>query len=126
PDDRSKLPPPLPPSLPYAPPTLSYRPPYPSSRASVHPIFQFLLGMASWALGLGLLYLYAFWRFNNGNVSLFLLLALAILAGALVLAIFLRNRYSWFAFLPGVLLAFALSCLIPVGVLLAVCSGYAH
>lgn len=47
----------------------------------------------------------------------------AALVGVGTLAIWLRLRFRWRGFLPGLLIGFGLTCLVPVGLLLIICGG---
>jgi hypothetical protein len=50
------------------------------------------------------------------------------IAGALIatgtLAIWLRVRFRWRGFLPGLLLGLGLSCLVPIGIVLIICGAH--
>jgi hypothetical protein len=40
------------------------------------------------------------------------------------LSLWLRIKYGWRGFIPGVLLGFGLTCLVPIGIVAVVCGGW--
>jgi hypothetical protein len=88
---------------------------------------QVFAGFAAWLIGLGFVVQVA--RTSSGrpfgvssyNATPFAIAAALIGAGAL--AIWLRIRFRWLGFLPGLLIGFGLTCLVPVGILLIICGG---
>jgi hypothetical protein len=53
----------------------------------------------------------------------YLLVALA-LGLLLTLCVYIRMQYKWRGFIPGVLLGFGVTCLLPLGLLAILCGGH--
>jgi len=88
---------------------------------------QVLAGFVAWIIGLGFVVMAAnnrTWNspFLDSQNATYAAIAFA-LVGTGSLAIWLRVRYRWRGFLPGLLIGFALSCLLPLGILLIICGN---
>jgi hypothetical protein len=87
--------------------------------------WQVFAGFAAWLCGLGFVVEAANNRtwggpFVDRQNAAFSAIAVA-LVGVGALAIWLRLRFRWRGFLPGLLIGFGLTCLVPVGILLVIC-----
>jgi hypothetical protein len=87
--------------------------------------WQVFAGFAAWVCGLGFVVEAANNRawggpFVDQQNAAFCAIAVA-LVGVGALAIWLRLRFRWRGFLPGLLIGFGLTCLVPVGILLMIC-----
>jgi hypothetical protein len=87
---------------------------------------QFFAGVAAYVLSM----IFMAIVLNSGLIgnllaiepsSFFLPMLIATLIGLAVASFWLRTRYNWSAFLPGVLLGIALTCLVPIGILIVTC-----
>ena len=86
---------------------------------------QMLAGFAAWLFGLVFVVEAARDRtwgspFIDRQNIVFCALATALVAVG-SLAIWLRLRFRWRGFLPGLLIGFGLTCLVPIGILLVIC-----
>jgi len=88
---------------------------------------QATAGFFAWLLGISLVIQAARTSsvnqyFNSANgIILFIGGVLMLLGG---LAVWLRLRFKWRGFAPGLLLGFGLTCLVPVGIVVVVCGGF--
>lgn len=108
------------------PPPLPYRatrdePPY-QPRTPLG--WQIAAGFAAWFLGLIFVIVMANraprWAGMRGEDRVLWLIGAA-LVGIGGLAIWLRVRFRWRGFLPGLLIGFGLSCLLPIGIVAVIC-----
>jgi len=56
---------------------------------------------------------------NSGNATMCVLGGMLICLGGV--AVWLRLRFRWRGFLPGLLIGFGLTCLVPVGIVAVIC-----
>ena len=112
PDDRPRIPPPL-----------RYARQLPEvNRASV--VQQFFIGMAvAVAVIVGIIFFVDYVSSYSGIYAPFLTGSVIFLV-LFVYSVYLSRRHGWGGFLPGVLLAMALSCLIPIGIIKMVCGNF--
>jgi hypothetical protein len=91
---------------------------------------QVLAGFIAWIAGLLFVFEAAKDRawgspFMDSQNAFYCAIAAA-LVGVGALTIWLRLRFRWRGFLPGLLLGFGLSCLVPVGIILIICGVGRH
>ncbi len=102
---------------------LDYRPVTPE-RSGTPMAGQVAMGVATWVAALGgfVALVAAFPRSMDEADIVFL--AVVYLIGLAVLMAWIRIRYEWHGFIPGVLLGFGLTCLLPLGYIAILCGHW--
>lgn len=86
---------------------------------------QVLLGFLAWVCTLAATYAAGVTAGHLRVGDTFVWVAAALpLVGALAFGVYLRVRHGWRGFLPGMLLGFGLTCLVPVGIVAVVCGAF--
>jgi hypothetical protein len=86
-------------------------------------------GLLAWLIGVSLVVKVAHYgsatlgAFQLNQRDTILCTTGAVLIGIGALAIWLRLRYRWRGFLPGILIGFGLTCLLPIGIVWAICAS---
>jgi hypothetical protein len=89
---------------------------------------QVLAGFGAWTIGIVALIVmvsrdeFQRWPVNGVNATIYFIVALLIVLSSL--ACWLRLRFRWRGFLPGVLIALAMTCLVPVGIVAVACGWW--
>ena len=80
------------------------------------------LGFVAWLAAVGAWVAACFGAQGNGTVVS--VAGGAVLVGLVWLCAWVRLRRRWRAFIPGVLIGFGLTCLVPVGIVAVVCGAW--
>lgn len=117
---------PTPPPLPER-PTLEYRHSAPGNDPPFQPRTpmwaQVFAGFGAWIIGIATVIIAATSGHSPsamaGNPVVLVIGALLVCLGGIT--IWLRLRFRWRGFLPGLLIGFALTCLVPAGIVAVIC-----
>ena len=107
------------PDEPPPPPPLEYRWPGIERTGTVA---HWPLGFAAWVVAVGAWVSVA--TVGRGEPAVLWTAAATILAAPASLCVWTRVRLGWRGFLPGLLIGFRLTCLVPVGIVAALCGPW--
>ncbi len=83
------------------------------------------MGFGAWVVFIALVAaIYGAFSYNRQYMPISSIVAILALGGFVALCVYVYRVYHWRAFVPGALLGFGVTCLLPVGIIVVLCGGW--